>query len=125
TKLTAMPEPGPVPATLNWNHWLGVAPQRDFAPSVYHPFNWRDWQDFGGGTMGDFGCHILDPVFTALELTAPISIRAENEGLNPETWPAAETVRYLFPGTAWTAGKTLQLTWYDGGRLPDRALTQM
>ena len=52
--------------------WLGVAPQREFAPDVYHPFKWRDWQDFGVGTMGDFGCHILDPVFSALDLTAPL-----------------------------------------------------
>ena len=113
----------PVPASLDWDLWIGAAPMRDYVPDTYHPFKWRDWQDFGSGTMGDFGCHILDPVFTALELTAPISLRAENTGLHDETWPAAETVSYLFPGTQWTAGKTLPLTWYDGGRLPDRALT--
>jgi hypothetical protein len=45
--------------------------------------------------------------------------------VHPETWPLAESVSYVFPGTAWTAEKTLPLTWYDGGRLPDRALTQM
>ncbi len=125
THLTAPPAPGPVPETLNWDWWLGVAPARDYAPNAYHPFNWRDWQDFGGGTMGDFGCHILDPVFTALQLTAPVSIRAENEGANAQTWPEAETVSYIFPGTAHTAGKTLPVTWYDGGRRPDEALAQL
>jgi len=127
TGLTKRPEPSgaAVPESLNWDLWLGTAPFRPYEPDIYHPFKWRDWQDFGGGTMGDFGCHILDPVFTALELTAPIHIRAENTGQNPETWPAAETISYLFPGTAWTAGKTLPLTWYDGGRQPDRELTQM
>ena len=114
-----------VPASLNWDLWIGPAPMRDYEPDLYHPFKWRDWQDFGSGTMGDFGCHILDPVFTALELTAPISLRAETAGVNEETWPAAETVSYLFPGTKWTAEKTLPLTWYDGGNMPDRALTQM
>ena len=114
-----------VPATLNWDLWIGTAPMRPYEPDLYHPFKWRDWQDFGSGTMGDFGCHILDPVFTALELTAPISVRAENIGLHEETWPASETVSYIFPGTKWTADKTLPITWYDGGRLPDRALTQM
>jgi len=123
--LTAPPAPGPVPASLNWDWWIGVAPYREYAPDVYHPFKWRDWQDFGAGTMGDFGCHIMDPVFTALELTAPVSIRAENEGLNPQTWPSAETISYVFPGTAWTTDKTLPLTWYDGGRQPDIALAQM
>jgi predicted dehydrogenase len=125
TGLTAPPSPGPVPATLNWDWWLGVAPQREYAPDVYHPFKWRDWQDFGAGTMGDFGCHIMDPVFTALELTAPISIRAENAGMNSQTWPSAETISYVFPGTAWTADKLLPLTWYDGGRQPELSLAQM
>jgi len=125
TKLTRRPAPSGavVPASLDWNLWVGAAPMRDYEPDIYHPFKWRDWQDFGSGTMGDFGCHILDPVFTALELTAPISLRAENTGVNPETWPVAETIRYLFPGTQWTADKTLAVTWHDGGRQPDRALT--
>lgn len=125
TKLTAPPAAGPVPASLNWQWWLGVAPFREYAPDVYHPFKWRDWQDFGAGTMGDFGCHIMDPVFTALELTSPQTIRAENEGLNSQTWPSAETISYVFPGTQWTADKTLPLTWYDGGRTPDIALAQL
>lgn len=125
TGLTAPPTPGPVPETLNWDLWVGASTMVDYAPDVYHPFKWRDWQHFGNGTMGDFGCHILDPVFTALELTAPTSLEAENEGLNPYTWPAAETIRYVFPGTQWTLGGTIPLTWYDGGRLPDAALAQM
>jgi len=125
TNLTAPPAPGPVPETLNWDLWVGAATMVDYAPDVYHPFKWRDWQHFGAGTMGDFGCHILDPVFTALELGAPIHLQAESEGLNPYTWPAAETIRYVFPGTKWTAEKTLALTWYDGGRQPDAALAQM
>ena len=125
TKLTAPPASGPVPETVNWDWWLGVAPLRDYAPDVYHPFKWRDWQDFGGGTMGDFGCHILDPIFTALSLTAPVSIRAENEGLNPQTWPFAETVSYTFPGTAFTAGQTVPVTWYDGGHQPTDAIASI
>lgn len=125
TKLTALPEAGAPPDSLNWESWIGVAPMREFSPAAYHPFNWRDWQDFGGGAMGDFGCHILDPVFTALGLTAPLTIRAENEGSNEQTWPAAETVQYVFPGTELTAEKTLPVTWYDGGRTPDPALAQL
>lgn len=125
TKLTAPPASGPVPESLNWDLWLGVAGFREFAPDVYHPFKWRDWQEFGCGTMGDFGCHIFDPVFTALGLGDPISVRAENEGLNPHTWPSAETIQYVFPGTKFTKSQTLPLTWYDGGRLPDAALARL
>jgi predicted dehydrogenase len=125
TSMIEPPAPGPVPESLNWDLWVGPSPMRDYAPDVYHPFEWRDWQDFGGGTMGDFGCHILDPIFTALELTAPISVHAENSGLNAQTWPAAEKVSYVFPATDFTAGKTLPLTWHDGGNLPDASLAQM
>ena len=127
TGLKQRPQNGatPPPTTLNWDLWLGPAPFREYLPNTYAPFKWRDWQDFGGGTLGDFGCHILDPVFTALELTAPLTIRAENDGVIPDLWPKAETVSYVFPGTRFTAGERIEVTWYDGGRKPDHALTQM
>ena len=76
TRLFQPPPSSPVPANLNWDLWIGAAPMREYA-QAYHPFIWRDWQDFGGGGLGDFGCHIMDPVFTALELTAPISVIAK------------------------------------------------
>lgn len=125
TGMVAAPPPGPVPATLNWDLWVGASSMVDYASDVYHPFKWRDWQHFGNGTMGDFGCHILDPIFTALELTSPLTIKGTNAGLNDFTWPAAETIEYIFPGTPFTTGKTIAVTWYDGGRQPDAALTQM
>ena len=125
TGLSAAPAAGPVPATLAWDSWIGTAPMRDFAPDVYHPFKWRDWQDFGSGALGDFGCHVLDPVFSALDLTAPLTIRVDCEGENPQTWPSVQTVSYQFPGTPFTADKKLPVTWYDGGRQPDLALAQM
>lgn len=125
TRLLEPPAPGKVPSTVDWNLWIGTAPMRDYAPDVYHPFAWRDWQDFGGGALGDFGCHIMDPVFTALGLRAPISVIAENSGINRHIWPTTETVRYIFPGNALTAGSTLKLNWYDGGLRPDRKLAQL
>lgn len=119
---TDRPASGPVPANVAWDLWLGCAPERPFAPDVYHPFKWRDWQAFGSGALGDFGCHIFDPVFGALSLTAPTSIVAEHAGTNDEVWPGPETVRYLFPGTKHTAGDTIQVTWYDGGLKPSADL---
>lgn len=119
------PASADVPKSLDWNLWLGAAAERPFAPDVYHPFKWRDWQDFGSGALGDFACHILDPVFTALDLTAPLTIQCDHEGFNPELWPGPETVKYVFPATKYTAGSTLPVTWYDGGRKPDRALAQL
>lgn len=112
--------PVPAPDSVNWDLWVGVAPMRPFGGwKVYHPWGWRDWQDFGNGALGDFGCHILDPVFTALNITSPpTELMADHTGMNDEVWPAQTTVEYLFPGTAHTAADTLRITWYDGGLLP-------
>jgi hypothetical protein len=113
----------PVPKNLDWNLWLGVARHRPFKQGLYHPKNWRGWQDFGSGQLGDFGCHILDPVSMALELGAPTTIEAESPGLHNEVWAPWCKISYQFPGTARTSGETLPLTWYDGeGRKPDRAV---
>lgn len=121
----ARPDSAEVPKSLDWNLWLGAAPERPYAPEVYHPFKWRDWQDFGSGALGDFACHILDPVFTALDLTAPKTIKCDHEGFNPELWPGPETVTYVFPGTKYTKDGELTVTWYDGGRKPPRELAQL
>ena len=114
----------PVPKHVNWDLWIGVAAMRDYAP-CYHPFIWRDWQDFGGGALGDFGCHILDPVFTALGLNAPISITAENSGINEYIWPTTQQIEYVFPGNELIADKTLKVTWTDGGLRPNRKIAKM
>jgi predicted dehydrogenase len=113
----------PVPKTLHWDEWLGVAPERPYKElhnkPLYHPLNWRAWQDFSNGQLGDFGCHVLDPVFLALGLTAPTTVRAEAPPINREVWTKRSTVSYQFPATDRTAGQSLALTWYDGeGHLP-------
>ncbi len=108
----------PVPASLNWDFWLGVAAERPFiGDHYYHPGNWRKRLDFGTGTFGDMGCHILDPVFTALALTFPRSVRSEGGAPNADNWGLDSQVRYVFPGTAYTT-ETLTLTWYDGDKRP-------
>jgi predicted dehydrogenase len=115
----------PIPEGFLWDQWLGVAPTRPYKNGIYHPVQWRGWQDFGGGTLGDFCCHIMDTPFKALDLTAPISITAEapkewaeNPKLNREVWPSWESITYEFPGTAFTADKTLKLTWSDNDKRP-------
>lgn len=108
----------PVPANLNWDHWLGVAADRNFLGNgYYHPGNWRKRLDFGTGTFGDMGCHILDPVFASLALTAPISVRAEAGAPNAHNWGLDCQVRYTFPGTKVTTDR-VTLTWYDGAARP-------
>ncbi len=108
----------PVPAPLDWNGWLGVAAERSFiGHGYYHPGNWRKRLDFGTGTFGDMGCHILDPVFGSLALTAPKSVRSEGGAPNDDSWGLEGEVHYVFPGTKYTT-ETLALTWYHGNRRP-------
>lgn len=107
------------PNTLDWDKWIGTAPFRPFAPDIYHPFKWRDWQDFGSGAVGDFGCHILDPVFTALKIEKPLlTVQADHTGINHEVWPCQSIVYRVFPGTEYTAAEQIRITWYDGLRMP-------
>jgi len=108
-----------VPDELDWDQWVGPAPFSGYGGDrVYHPFAWRDWQHFGSGSIGDNGCHLLDPLYTALELTDPIRVTAEHSGMNEHVWPAQETIVYEYPGTPYTESETLTITWYDGGRRP-------
>ncbi len=108
-------ETPPVPSSLNWDLWLGPAPERPYHPA-YHPAVWRCWWDFGCGMMGDRGAHTLDVVMWALKLGAPSVIEATSCGLNPDTHPLSAIVTYKFP--ARENLPPLKLTWYEGTRPP-------
>jgi hypothetical protein len=109
----------PVPSGFDWNLWLGVCAERPFiGKEYYHPSTWRKRLDFGTGSLGDMGCHIFDPVFGALELTAPVSVRSEGSAPNEWNWPINSHIQFIFPGTAFTAEKTLPVHWYDGAQKP-------
>src|SRR6185503_12983609 len=64
----------PVPASLDWDGWLGVSALRPFKRGAYHPSEWRRRVGFGTGTLGDMGCHIYSPPYRALKLTSPIAV---------------------------------------------------
>jgi predicted dehydrogenase len=107
----------PVPETLDWNLWLGVAPERPYHKS-YLPFDWRGWWDFGCGALGDIGCHSMDAPFYALDLGSPRRIEVEMEGSTRETGPLKSKLTYYFP--ARLSKPAVKLFWYDGGRKPPR-----
>ncbi len=110
-------EKPPVPGTLDWDLWLGVAPERSYHPA-YHPFKWRGWHAFGTGALGDIGCHSFAPIARVLRLGAPLGIDATSSPLFKETFPVASIVRYEFPARAGLP--PVKMTWYDGGLKPDR-----
>lgn len=114
----------PIPAHVDWNLWLGTAPERPYKEKIYHPFWWRCYRDFGGGATGDFGCHIFDPVFSAIHVGPPTTVTCESvESVSDEVFPGWVITAYEFPGTAMTADKTIRATWRDGGKKPDTALS--
>ncbi|NQU22814.1 MAG: Gfo/Idh/MocA family oxidoreductase [Candidatus Nealsonbacteria bacterium] len=90
----------PVPDTLNWDLWLGPAKQRKYH-TAYVPLKWRGWLDYGTGSLGDMGCHILDPACWGLDLLHPSSITAEVEhvgpGLKDDVFPISAKVTFEFP----------------------------
>jgi predicted dehydrogenase len=110
----------PVPATLDWDQWIGVCSPRPYLANYYHPGVWRKRIDFGTGTFGDMGCHIFDPVFESLALTAPITVRSEGPVPSRWNWATNSVIHYVFPGTAHTEGPTVPVTWYDGDERPPK-----
>jgi len=110
-------ESPPVPAGLDWDLWLGPAPQRPYHP-IYLPFSWRGWHDFGCGAIGDMGCYSFDTIFRVLKLEAPITIEASSSENLPETYPKASIIHLNFP--AREAMPPVRVSWYDGGLKPPR-----
>lgn len=111
----------PVPDTLNWEQWLGPAKFRPYH-SAYVPNKWRGWSAFGTGVIGDWTCHVVDPVFWALSLGAPATIQADAPDYDlekhGETFPAASTVRYEFRARG--NRPAVKLTWRDGTNKPEK-----
>ncbi|MFO7369914.1 MAG: Gfo/Idh/MocA family oxidoreductase [Bacteroidales bacterium] len=111
-----------VPETLNWDLFIGPAPMRPYN-SIYTPWNWRGWWDFGTGALGDMACHILHPVFKGLRLQYPTKVQGNSTLLLTDCAPNAEFVKFTFP--ARTGLKTdkikfpeVEVTWSDGGIKP-------
>jgi predicted dehydrogenase len=113
--LPRLAEKPPVPAGLDWDLWLGPAAARPYHPS-YLPGRWRGWVPFGNGTLGDWVCHVVDPVFWALDLGAPKTIRAEVKDYDPKTqgdaYPFGETVTFEFAARGPRGPVTL--VWHSG-----------
>lgn len=118
----------PVPATLDWDLWLGPAALRPYHPA-YCPHAWRGWVDFGTGALGDMGCHIVDHPMWALGLGSPHTVESritldgaylEGDTRNFDSFPVAAIVTYDFPARD-VEGKSyapVRLTWYEGGLMP-------
>jgi predicted dehydrogenase len=114
-QLPHLTERPPVPPTLDWDQWLGPAKERPYHPA-YLPGSWRGWVPFGNGTVGDWTCHVVDPVFWALDLGAPKTIQAQVKNWDFKTqgdaYPSGEIITYEFPAKGKRGAVTLH--WYSG-----------
>lgn len=117
------------PANLNWDVWIGNAPQRAFVADLYHTVMWRSWLDFGTGWSGDIGCHIFDAVWKGLGLTPPKTVIAEVQKSwqeSPErradSWPQGNHITWMFPGNELTDTAILPIEWFDGEFFPPQEI---
>ena len=115
--VTERPAEEKPPANLNWDLWLGPAPQRPFSSAYVPGPKWYRWWDFGSGTMSDLGSHWNDLPFWALKLQAPNTIEAAGPPPHPELAPASMRARYEFPAREGMPPVTL--TWYQGTEKPE------
>ena len=106
-----------VPDDINWNLWLGTAPNRPYLEGKYHMGQWRRIMDFGCGTLGDMGVHIFDTPFDSLGLEAPVWAEATCREPNHFSLPTQSEVRYGFKPTPLIT-KNFEWTWTDGAMSP-------
>jgi len=111
-----------VPSTMNWDAFIGPAKFRPYN-SIYTPWNFRGWWDFGTGALGDMACHVLHPVFKGLKLGYPTKVQGSSTLLLTDSAPVAQAVKLTFPARdnmPKVAMPEVEVYWYDGGVKPMR-----
>jgi hypothetical protein len=119
------PDPSNKPSDMEWDLWLGPAPEIPFTPNL-HPFNWRGWWDYGTGALGDVGCHLMDIPFRMLGLQYPLDAECSVGSVYSQMWtpdynpagcPASSFITLHYGPTGKNA-VPLEMTWMDGGIRP-------
>ncbi|CAL1518661.1 Gfo/Idh/MocA family oxidoreductase [Chitinophaga sp. MM2321] len=120
-------ETPPVPKGLDWDLWLGTAPEKNYVDNLI-PGSWRGWWDYGTGALGDLGCHLMEAPFSVLNLKYASDVQASvssvfvafgERGFFPDSCPPASHATLTFPKTNKTQGP-VTMHWMDGGIKPER-----
>ncbi len=99
TSIPVVPD-GEAPEGVDYDMWLGPAPQRPFNKNRFHAsFRW--YWDYAGGVMTDWGVHLLDFALFGMQKYVPKSIMAVGG-------------KYAFPDDAMETPDTMT-TVYDFG----------
>jgi len=109
-----------IPATFDWDSWVGVSEARPYLAGTYHPESWRAWHNFGVGELGDMGAHHFDSSLDGLSLQPPTRVRQTHTGeMGAGLWAKEREVEFEFPGNEMISGDTLKLRWLDGEHAPE------
>jgi len=105
-----------IPSTFSWDYWQGPVLERDYN-ECYAPKRWRGWWDYGNASIGDIGCHLLDSTYWALDLTGPVSVKAEAAQFHDQITPPDGIVTFKYPARGDKIPVTVK--WYEGGLKPE------
>ncbi len=108
----------PIPHTLDWNSWIGVAPMRPYKSNI-QPFKWRGFYDFGCGALGDMACHTMNAMFQVMKPEFDLTVEPVMvEGRSDDQFPKKQIIKWSFA----KAGKCPGFDgyWYDGNLKPDK-----
>ena len=111
-----MPAGEPIPSTLDYPLWLGVAPYQPYNKAIL-PFKWRGLRNYGTGAAGDMACHFMDVPYSAFDLGFPSKISANSTPFSDYDWPNKASCDMEFDNKRGKGGK-IRLHWFDGGRKP-------
>ena len=104
-----------IPKEVDWERWQGPVPHRPYYPK-YLPGVWRFWTMYGSNTLGDWSCHLMDPLFWTFGLGMPVSVQADVSGdwdpaVHGATFPKGVKTTFEY---VQRNGKPFWLVWYDG-----------
>lgn len=89
-------DPAAVPDDLDWNLWLGPAPYRDYTPTITGAQNWRNVIDYSGGSLTDWGSHLIDTAQVGARMndSGPVEISGTGRKLDPAEFQSNAPVDY-------------------------------
>lgn len=89
--------PQDIPTELNYNYWLGPAPEKPYHPHRVHQ-TFRGYWDYDGGGLGDMGQHYLDPAQYLLNKddTSPVKIEVNAPRQHPDAVGSWNWIRYTY-----------------------------
>ena len=113
------PAPDKKPEKLNWDAWLGAAPEREYVEG-YHPFKWRGALNYGTGAIGDMGCHTTDGFYWGMDPGYPTACElVEGEPvLGKEQFAKSAALKFEYAAKG--DRPAFNYYWYEGGKKPKK-----